>query len=208
MNIIEPGKTLGIIGSSATGKTTLLVNLINHAVAQGKFDVIILFTLSPNALPLKNLDKSVIVAESFYIRIVNLAFAINRKTNNRYQFLFILDDILNIYRSKTLEKMFLVYRNSGISSVISTQYAKILSPAIRNSLHKLILTGSKSYADRQVMNDLFLKTYLSERSKHDIDTFLIDNTSLNVAEPKFILLDNLNFELKVYKRKLFSENKS
>lgn len=207
MDIIEPKKTLGIIGSSSTGKTTLLINLINSVVEQNVFDVIVLFTLSPNSLPLQRINKKVIVAEAFYIQIVNLAFAINRKTNNRYKFLFVLDDILNIHNSKTLEKMFLIYRNSGISSIISTQYAKLLSPAIRNSLHKLILTGSKSYGDRQVMIDLFLKTYLSERSKHDIDKFLINNTSLHVDEPKFILLDNLAFELKVYKRKLFSDDK-
>ena len=200
-DIIDRGKTLAILGSSYTGKTTLLVKILNETVKKNIFDIIILFTLSPHAEPLKKLDKSIIRVEGLQNNIVNLAFNINRKTNNRYNFLFVLDDILNVRYSKVLEKMFLIYRNSGISTIMSTQYAKIMSVAIRNSVHRIILTGSKSFSDRELLGQLFLYTYLHKFNKAAIDAYIIKNTKLDPNKGgKFILIDNVKVELSIHDR--------
>ncbi len=66
-----------------------------------------------------------------FIRILK---KINTITKNRFRFLLLMDDCLNL-KGDILIKMILTLRNANISSVISIQYSKLLSRSQRQSIH-------------------------------------------------------------------------
>ena len=146
-SIFDPektGVTYGVIGKSFSGKTTFLVNEMNKLTPDQlrQYNAIIYFTESMNASPLKNINSSVrerlILTDRFCPKILLALKKINDATRNKFKFLVMFDDILQL-RGELLTKCILTLRNSNISSVISIQYEKILSPAQRSSLHNVFL---------------------------------------------------------------------
>lgn len=194
----ETGKTALILGSSMSGKTTLLVDLLNRIVDD--YHVVVIFTQSPHAAPFKDLPKQVILCEGFHEKVVNLMFMINRETTNKYKFLVVLDDVMDVHSNKTLNKLLLIYRNSGISTIVSTQYCKLIGPKLRGSIHKVLITGSKSYEDRKCLLDLFLRTYLYKLKKDEQEKFIIKNTKLSPSGGKYILIDNVTVDMQIHQR--------
>ncbi len=137
------GKSTLILGSSFSGKTTFLVNELNK-LKQDDYTLIILFTESRNAEPLKKLHIPVKIIEGYDESIVNFLKKINNQTNNRFNFLVILDDVVDQKHSQTLSKMILLFRNSNISTVISIQYPMLINKSSRSSFHQSVVLGSRT----------------------------------------------------------------
>lgn len=202
------GQTLALFGSSYSGKTTLLVHFLNNIVKSKTFDVILLFTESMNAGPLDNLDPSIIKCLGYHPDIVNLAYKINLKTENRYKFLVVLDDCVNLRNNKTLEKQILLYRNSNITTILSTQYIKTLTPpGTRGSLHTIIITGGKTVENREQTYKTFLRQFLKGYNKDGADEWIIKNTHLSPNGGKYIRIDNVRSEMDVLNRPKLSKRK-
>lgn len=198
---ISTGQSVGVFGGSFSGKSTLLVNSLNNVVDD--YDVIIFFTLSLQAQALDDLDPKIIVCAGLQPEIVSLANRINIKTGIRYRFLFIIDDVPNLHKDKTLEKMVLIYRNSGISTIFASQNFKAIPPAMRSSFHRIIVTGARTSESRDTLYQLYLKSYLSPFKKESRDKFIHKNTTLNPkkGEPsRYLLVDNIQDELFVVDR--------
>jgi ABC-type dipeptide/oligopeptide/nickel transport system ATPase component len=197
----EGGQTLAIFGSSYSGKSTLLVFFLQNIVKAKAFDVIILMTESLNAGPLDNLPKEVIKCLGYHPNIVQLAYKINLKTNNRYKFLFVLDDCVNLRSNKTLEKQILLYRNSNISTILSTQYIKTLTPpGTRGSLHTILVTGGKTPESREAAYKIFLRSYLKGYNLHGADEWIVKNTQLTPTGGTYIRIDNVKSDMSVIDR--------
>ncbi len=133
----ESAKTYCLLGASFSGKTTLLVNELNK-LSKYDYNKIFIFTESLNAAPLKKLrkDLEISIYDTFNPQIPKILKQINTITKNRFKFLVVLDDIVSNLRGETLTKMILTMRNSNISSCILIQYAKLISPPMRNSMHE------------------------------------------------------------------------
>jgi hypothetical protein len=210
MTLVDIGKPSGtttlVLGSSMTGKTTALVHAMKIINKQKYYDVVICFTESINAAPLEGLPKTAIVSQAFFPRIVKLAFDINRATNNRYRYLFILDDITNFRGKDTFQKMILTYRNSGISTLVLTQYSKLVAPSQRDSIHRIFFTGAKSGQERDFVVKNWLRGYIQDMGikKHEDQVeWFRENTKLgegNDKNGKFIMLDNITDEMSVQVR--------
>ena len=198
----DRGQTVLLLGSSYTGKSTLLVHSLEEIVEKNIYDVIVLMTESISAEPLKNLPEEVILLQGYHPELVQMLAKINNATKNRYRVLIVLDDCCSIHNSKTLEKQVLIYRNANISTIISTQYPKLLSPAMRSSVHRTVLTGSKSSELRMQIEKLFMNHFLAHFSRPSRERFLINNTTLNPKDgkPKVIVIDNVKDELFVQYR--------
>jgi hypothetical protein len=136
----DTANTKVFLAPSFSGKTTLMVDELNKLNRREleEYDKIVLFTESTSAAPLKKLDKKVrekmMIYDRFVPQFVRLLKKINTVTKNRYRFLLLMDDCLNL-KGDILIKLILTLRNANISTVISIQYSKLLSRSQRQSIH-------------------------------------------------------------------------
>lgn len=187
-SIFEPeasAKTTCFLASSFMGKTTLLVNELNKLDPKA-YDRIVLFTESTSSEPLKKLNPKldVLVFNMFVPSIVKFLKDINDTTKNRFKFMVILDDVIEL-KNKMFNKMILTMRNSGISTVCLIQYSKLLTPACRSSFHDIYILGLptldwefilRSFLApfmRKVLNEEGSYQKLAERTKEFINQKLI-----------------------------------
>lgn len=148
LDYLDPNqaKSIIILGASGSGKTSILVKMLDKLKPKDYFKVII-FTESPNSAPLNDfknrMKNNTFIFDTFTPKIVYFLKQINELSNNKYKFLIILDDVIEL-RSGILNKMMLVFRNSNISSVILSQYSKLLTPASRASAWYTIIRNLRS----------------------------------------------------------------
>lgn len=138
LNIPDPetgGMTIAMIGSTRSGKTTLLKHTLDHNFEK---HCGVLMTPSLHASVydgIKGLAKA-----PFYVpRIIEEMFSINRKTDNHYPFLAVLDDVVTAKFDKTLMKSFTIYRNSGITTIMSVQNPIIFNSVTRGNFNAVML---------------------------------------------------------------------
>ena len=140
----ETGVTYAMVGKSMSGKTTFLVNNLNLLTEQelNQYNAIVYFTKSPNANPLADLKpetrKRFIMVGRFCPRILMAMKRLNDETDLMFKFLVIFDDILRL-RGALLSECILTLRNSNISTALSIQYEKLMSPAQRASVHNVFI---------------------------------------------------------------------
>lgn len=194
------GQTALLLGSSFTGKTSLLVVALNNLVRNKSFDVIIIFTESINSEPLQKLkyrDNRIIIVNCFIPEVIKWAHRINDETGNRYRFLFVLDDIVDMGRKRLYQKLILTFRNSNISSITVTQYPKLILPSQRGSYHNVIISGFRSSESREFVIKNWLVGPMKElgmKKMIDYDNFFTKSTKYDPKDhknSKYIHLDNI-----------------
>ena len=172
----ETGVTYAVIGKSFSGKTYFLVEQLNLLTSDqlNAYTAIIFFTESTSAAPLKRLSSKVaqkmILMDRFCPRILQAVKRINDGTANKFKFLIIFDDILDL-RGKLLTKSILTLRNSNISTIISIQYEKILSPAQRSSVHNIYIFNLRTESW-----EYMLKGYLLGNFKEKLPSLTVDKS--------------------------------
>jgi hypothetical protein len=138
LNIPDPetgGMTVALVGSTRSGKTTLL----NH-IFDRYFDkhVGVLFSPSLHAPIYK--DVKTLAKSPFYLPcIIDEMYKINKDTKNHYPFLAVLDDVVTAKFDKTLMKSFTIYRNSGITTIMSVQNPIIFNSVTRGNFNVIML---------------------------------------------------------------------
>lgn len=130
------GITIGLLGSTRSGKTTLLKYLLEKYFEKY---ISVLMSASMHAHVYDDIDENIIKSPDYYPNIVKEMYSINRKIDNYYQFLNVMDDIVNKKFDKELLKAFTIYRNSGISSIICIQDPVLLNTAVRGNLNIVLL---------------------------------------------------------------------
>ena len=130
------GITIAMIGSTRSGKTTLL----KHAVLK-VFDKHIGVLMSPSlhAPVYEDIGKSMVKAPAYVPAVIDECYKINKATKNHYPFLMVLDDIVTAKFDKTLMKSFTIYRNSGITTLMSVQNPIILNSVTRGNINVVLL---------------------------------------------------------------------
>ena len=164
--IEESAKTTRILGASFSGKTTLLINELNKLDPKS-YDKIILFTESINSTPLKDLNPklNIQIFSIFVSTIIKLLKDINDSTSNRFKFLVILDDVIEL-KNKTFSKLILTMRNANISTIVLLQHVKLITPATRNSIHDYYITGLR-IPDWDYILRSFLASHLRKELKEN-----------------------------------------
>jgi len=92
--------------------------------------------------------------------IIRWAYSMNMEYEKQYNFVFILDDCIHLKYLKILEKLFLVYRNSNITSICSVQYSNLIPKSIRTSAYQIIALSTDSPECMEFMIRSFLLNYL------------------------------------------------
>ncbi len=148
-----------IYGSSKAGKTTQAMKLMKEYFGE-KFVITIVF--SPNIhskvyAPLKG--KEYIKIDRWDDQIIRDIHKIQKKSNNKYCFLIVIDDCILEKLSPQILQLLLVLRNSRINTMLNLQSVTLLSRNGRNNGNNFIF---KNFNNDEVITDamkFFLGSY-------------------------------------------------
>ncbi len=207
----EGGSTAFICGASGTGKTSLITTALANILRlhPNRFDVIVIFSESISAAPLQRWLAKGVPSHVHFFKIlmpdlIEMMFNINKATNNRYKILFVLDDCVNQLRGSIAEKMIMIYRNAGISTIVSIQNAVRVTPSMRESFHKVWLTGAQNHESRKKIVTMFISGYLGDLGHKSLDDkadALRKMTGIEDNGRSIILLDQIGNAMKIIKIK-------
>lgn len=161
--ILDPntGNTTVILGSSKRGKSTLMMKLYQQFYESDPEYISTLFS-GNHHIGVYQGYKNLLVSEGFGPRsenYVKMEKFINSKTNNKYKFLNLFDDIIDVKYKKLINNLILTYRNANISTIMCLQYAMLLSKGNRANVNNYIIFGCNQADAKKDMIDLFLKPY-------------------------------------------------
>jgi hypothetical protein len=130
------GVTMALIGSTRSGKTTLLKHCILTLFEE---HLTVLMSPSLHAPVYKDIGKSLIKCPEYIPSVIDEAYKVNKATKNHYPFAMVLDDVVTAKFDKTLMKSFTIYRNSGITTIMSVQNPIILNSVTRGNFNFALL---------------------------------------------------------------------
>lgn len=121
-----------LIGASRAGKTTLMKYL--YATYFEKY-ITVMFSMNRQADIYKDLSDKICLTDKFHPELLKEAHEINTICNNKYPFLFISDDYvdLTIKNDPEIVRAMTIYRNSSINSIWSYQGRTLMSAVGRNN---------------------------------------------------------------------------
>lgn len=167
----DTGNTIGFIGSSKSGKSTMMIRIVKKYFPNKDF--ITVFHLgNPQADVYKersttvrrgvengNTMRGVIIADSFKEEVLEKEKEINKKTENHYRFLNVLDDVLHEKNSRAIQNCILTLRNSNMSTILVTQYAYLISKSNRNNINVVFLFNLNTNEAKEDCIDIFCRSY-------------------------------------------------
>lgn len=157
------GNTTVIFGSSKSGKSTLMMYLYKKYYDRKN---IISTLFSPSAhIKLFKKEKALIKSFDFGMdgeHYVKTQRYINQKTRNKYQFLNMFDDIIDVRFNRIINDLILTYRNSRISTIINIQYVKLLSMSARSNVNNIIFMHLNTHQDIKNTIEALLQSTLQK----------------------------------------------
>ncbi len=144
------GNSVVLLGSSKAGKTTLLIKLFEEYFCSKdapsfksgfkQEPISVLFSVNMQAkIYQAPVFKKVIKVDKFEKEsdlLIKKMKKINAMNKNKFNYMIVLDDIVDAKYSNVLNNLILTYRNSNFSSVISLQYPYLLSKSSRSSINQ------------------------------------------------------------------------
>lgn len=141
LDTIEPPEnkcmSFGLVGSTRSGKTIALLYIWQTWFKDSHIGL--MATGSSQVDIYKPLHKACAVSPLFLPEVIKDSMLINQKTNNKYKFLHIFDDMLDGKQSMGLSKLLCIGRNNGCSTIISAQELTILNAVGRTNLNYMLL---------------------------------------------------------------------
>jgi len=181
------GQVILMIGSTRAGKTTLLDYILEH-----HFDkhIKVLFSDSLQSKAYDQIKKNCdMVSPIFVPQILRDEYKINKETKNKFEFLNVLDDVVDEKHDKELMRACTIYRNSRISTLINIQTPTLVKATSRGNCHYVLLGRCNS--DELIEN--VVKKYLSSYFPSELK--MVDKMKLYrelVEDYHFLMIDNIN----------------
>lgn len=153
------GNTVFLVGSSKQGKSTLLMHIYDKYYAREKDLISILWTANPHIPLYKHHDKLIVsgVWNKDAEEVIQEEKKIQTKTKNKYQFLNMFDDVINVRNNALMDNLVMTYRNAKMSSIISLQYSNLMSKCCRANVNGICAFGFNT--DEAIL--VIIKTFLS-----------------------------------------------
>lgn len=155
------GNSTIILGSSKRGKSTVLMYLYEKYYAHDKNFISTLFSINAHIDLYKN-HKNLLKCNTFNDKAetyVQMEKYINSKTDNKYKFVNMFDDIIDQKYNKLINEMVLTYRNSNLSTLMCLQYVYLASKMIRANVNNILIFGFNNYAVELDAVKSYLKPY-------------------------------------------------
>ena len=185
------GCSFCLIGSTRSGKTTLLKHIIKEYFEK---HITVLMSNSIHASIYKEI-KECIKSPVYSARVIKEGYEINRKADNHYDFLYILDDIVDKKFDKELLKLLAIYRNSNLSTIISLQSPMLLNTATRSNVNFMILMKLNSDEAIEKVIRMYLMSYLTGKMPEKVRLYK------ELTEDHFFFVIN-NLTGEVYRSKI------
>ena len=198
---IDPEKAYSITLISMTrgGKTTML-NHIMEKYFQRKINI--LMTQSPNADAYKEgffKNKDIIKVEDYQPRLIKECYKINKGTDNKYGFCFVIDDMVGHRSCPQLKKLHTIYRNTNLNCLITGQTSSILDTTSRANTNYVLLGRLGNDSEIENVIKQFLNSFYPSSYK------MVDKIKAYkemTANYHFILIDNIKGETYITKLKI------
>ena len=140
LDTIQPPENMcmsfGLVGSTRSGKTVALLYIWNKWFRESHISI--MATGSSQADIYKPLQTKSAISPYFFPEVIKETMLLNQKTNNKYKFLHIFDDMLDGKNTKALSKLLCIGRNNGMSTIISAQELTILNAVGRTNLNYML----------------------------------------------------------------------
>jgi GTPase SAR1 family protein len=176
-----------LIGATRSGKSTLLNHLIQKYMRQ---KINILMTESPNGDIYKEsgFKQDCVLCPAYIPELVKDCYLINKGTNNRYDFNFVMDDLVGFRSDKQMKKLLTIYRNSNMGVCITGQTVSILDTTARFNVNFVFL--GRTNADKEIENicKQFLASFFPSTMRM-VDR--IKTYKMMTSDYHFICLDNI-----------------
>ena len=157
------GCSIALIGSTRAGKSHCLIKLLNMYF---KNHCAVMMTGSPQAPVYRGAPKHIIQAPQYISRVVKDMAMVNIETNNHYDFLCVLDDVVTgVKFDKEILKLLCVYRNSNVSAIISAQSMTLLNAAGRTNINFVLLFKLNSDESAEKVIKAYLNSYFPPKMK-------------------------------------------
>lgn len=178
--------SFAVVGSSKSGKTTFIKYLLHVAFQD---DIKVLFTQSAHNDIYNSIKKDACLAPGYMPDVVKTMYKINKETKNHYKFLCITDDLLGARNDKEMTKLLCLYRNSGMSAIVSGQDLVMLSPTGRANCNYICMfaQNTSNRIEDNIKN--FLRGYFPRSLTMDEKIALYQKLT---EDHHFLFLDNLN----------------
>ena len=152
------GNTTVLFGSSKTGKSTLLMKLYKDYYDEKK-TLTTLFAMNPQISIYGKKDKYVLKCPYLNqntLKYIDWQRLLNISNDNKYSFLNLFDDFIEIRYNSLINNLILTYRNSNVSSILCLQYVNLLSKQARANVNNIFLFRINS--DESI--EIAVKVYL------------------------------------------------
>lgn len=191
------GVTYAVIGSSGCGKSTMLrkvfLDRVYGSMAEKEY-IITMFTESDKSDALEDVPKKVMVdSAGFDEEQFNFYYQTNQAYDKKFNFVAMMDDCIHIRYRRMIEKMFLIMRNTNITSIVSLQYPKLIPVSIRTSVYYSFCFCMNNDEGTKMCVESYIGPYLPGNSMKQ----KMWEYRQWACEHRFFFLDNL--EHKCYK---------
>jgi len=190
----QNGITFALIGSSGAGKSTLLDVIFLNDIYGKRADknyIKVVFTESPHCDAFQDLGTDVCIDGcGVDLDLINWFYQMNLKYDRIYDFVIILDDCIHLRYQKQIEKMFLVMRNTNISSVVSLQYCNLIPKSIRTSVYFIFCMHLNTTEAVAMMIDSFISMYIPGKTRNAKMEYYVKWTENH----QFFMIDNLSHQ--------------
>ena len=158
------GNTCAIFGSSKRGKSTIMMQIFrDYYMNKVPNELIaILFARNPQISTYKLPQDKLILCDEFRPDIVMDQCEVNKLSGNKFAFLNLIDDFINLKHSLSLDDLILTMRNSNMSTVICLQYVNTLSKPARSNVNNVLLFGQNTDEAAEVCINVYLRTWFKK----------------------------------------------
>lgn len=184
------GITLALMGGSGRGKSTIIRKILLDQVYNSKDYIVQVFTESASSDAFKDLSKDIIVdGVGINQDAINFLYKNQQEYDKRHNIVVILDDCIDIRHKQMIQRMFLIMRNSNITSLVSLQHPKLIPPSIRSSVYFSICMGFNGDENDEVCVRSYLSGYMPGKNIFEKMCYYQEWTK---TSHNFFMIDNLN----------------
>ena len=182
----EYGISFLLMGSTRAGKTCLM-NYLYETIF--KHHITILHTNSLQSAIYKPLIKTCAVGETYHPELIMETHKINKHTGNEYEFLHIIDDVVDKKNDPTLKQLLTIGRNSRQSTIITGQSLTIFNNITRGNINYVCLGYLNSDSAVEQAVKAYLISYMPKGLRMD-DKIRLYRTL--TKDYHFIVIDNIH----------------
>jgi hypothetical protein len=189
--------TFALLASSKAGKTTLIKYLFDKYYNTDEY-ISCLFSINSHIPLYDEFDIKISNINNRTLSVISTEHYINKNTRNHYKFFNVFDDCLNVREKKLMNDLILTYRNSNMSSLISLQYPKLLTPGMRGNVNHVLCGKFNNDETTEIVIKIWFKSFFANLGYLSL-TSMINFYKKMTENHGFIYVNTLNGEIEFIK---------